>query len=159
MSQNLVSLTFTDEQLTAVDAALAAVESNFATLISLLPAQRRTLYKMGDKSEAFCRQTLTVLAQNPQVVPPSLGLADAQADVVALDQLRPRLHRLKRLVERAEDSETALGSDIMNVSLEGYGLLKVSGKNQGLDGLRKELSVRFAKTAHAAASPAATATA
>lgn len=148
MSQNLISLAFTDQQLTAVDDALATIESNFADLMALLPAQRRGLNKMGDKSEAFCRQALTVLGQNPQVVPPSLGLADAQADVVALDQLRPRLHRLKRLLERAEDSEMALGSDIMNVALEGYGLLKVSGKNQGLDGLRKELSVRFAKTAH-----------
>jgi hypothetical protein len=34
----------------------------------------------------------------------------------------------------------------MDVALEGYGLLKVSGKNQGLDGLRKELGSRWAKT-------------
>jgi hypothetical protein len=34
----------------------------------------------------------------------------------------------------------------MDVALEGYGLLKVSGKNQGLDSLRKELSSRWVKT-------------
>jgi hypothetical protein len=43
----------------------------------------------------------------------------------------------------------ALGSDIMSTALEGYSLLKVSGKNQGLDGLRKELSARFVKSARA----------
>lgn len=32
------------------------------------------------------------------------------------------------------------------LSLEGYALLKVAGKNQGLEGLRKELSARFAKS-------------
>lgn len=53
MSQNLISLNFTDEQLTAVDAALAAIESNFATLMSLQPAQRRGLYKMGEKGVRF----------------------------------------------------------------------------------------------------------
>jgi hypothetical protein len=33
----------------------------------------------------------------------------------------------------------------MDVALEGYGLLKVSGKNQGLDSLRKELSTRWSR--------------
>ena len=33
----------------------------------------------------------------------------------------------------------------MAFALEGYGLLKVSGKNQGLDGLRKEMSARLTK--------------
>jgi hypothetical protein len=34
----------------------------------------------------------------------------------------------------------------MSVALQGYALLKVSGKNQGLEGLRKELGARFAKS-------------
>ena len=97
-----------------------------------------------------------MLAQNPQIVPPSLGLVEAQADLGALDRLRPVLDRLRpvldrlqRLAERGSDTEMALGSDVMDVALEGYGLLKVSGKNQGLDGLRKELSSRWAKTRRA----------
>ena len=101
---------------------------------------------MGPKSEAFCRQTLTVLAQNPQVIPPSIDLAEAQADLTALERLRPRLARLQRLNERAEDTDDALGSDVMAFALEGYALLKVAGRNQGLEGLRKELSARFAKS-------------
>ena len=87
-------------------------------------------------------------------MPPSVKLADALEDLVALDRLRPRLQRLQKLVERAEDSETALGSDVMALSLEGYSLLKHVGKNQGLEALRKELSGRFNKTRAAAAEPA-----
>ncbi|WP_158883744.1 hypothetical protein [Rhodanobacter sp. L36] len=153
MSQNLVSLTLTPEQLTAIDAALTVLESNLAGLIALQPSQRRELFKMGEKSEQFARQTLNVLANNPQIVPASLGLADAQADMAALDALRPRLQRMKQLVERGEDTEMALGSDIMNTSLEGYGQLKLSGKNQGLDGMRQELSSRFAKTRQPVVAP------
>jgi hypothetical protein len=33
----------------------------------------------------------------------------------------------------------------MTTALQGYALLRVSGKNQGLEGLRKELGARFAK--------------
>jgi hypothetical protein len=147
MSQNLISLTLTDNQLAIVDQCLTDIETQLMELIAMNTAQRRGLMRMGDKSETFCRQTVNVLAQNPQIVPPSIKLAEAQADLAALDRLRPRLQRLTRLAERASDTEIALGSDVMNVALQGYALLKVAGKNQGLEGLRKELGTRFAKSA------------
>ena len=145
MSQNIVSLVLTDEQINAAMDALTALEGALAGLISLDAEERRRLTKMGQKSEVFCRQAISVLAQNPQIVPRSLQLADAQADLLALDRLRPVLDRLQKLAERGSDTEIALGSDVMDVALEGYGLLKVSGKNQGLDSLRKELSSRWAR--------------
>ena len=145
MSQNLISLTLTDNQLAIVDQCLTDIETQLMDLIAMNTAQRRSLMRMGDKSETFCRQTVNVLAQNPQIVPPSIKLADAQADLAALDRLRPRLQRLTRLAERASDTEIALGSDVMNVALQGYALLKVAGRNQGLEGLRRELGSRFAK--------------
>ena len=153
MAQNLVDLDYTADALAVIDAALTALEAGFAGLLALTPDQRQMLVKMGDKSEAFCRQALTILSQNPQVVPPSLSLPGAQADLAALDQLRPRLQRLQRLTERASDSELALGSDVMNVALQGYALLKVVGKNQGLEALRKELGARFVKAARQADAP------
>ena len=155
--QNLVSLNLSAQDLADVDGAIATLRRVFTSMIALRPGERRELYKMGDKSEMFCRQTLNVLAANPQIVPPNLGLAEAQADIAALDALRPRLLQLQQLVERAEDTETALGSDIIAVALEGYGLLKVSGKGEALKSARKELSARFAKSARAA-EPAAVAT-
>lgn len=154
MSQNLINLTLSDTQLSAVDQALSDLETQLAGLIALTTDQRRGLARMGDKSEAFCRQAMSVLSQNPQVVPPSLQLAEAQADLVALDQLRPRLQRLQRLTERAADTELALGSDVMSVALQGYALLKVVGKNQGLESLRKELGSRFVKGPRQQAAPA-----
>ena len=39
----------------------------------------------------------------------------------------------------------------MSFALEGYALLKVSGRNQGLEGLRKALSTRFARPSKKAA--------
>lgn len=155
MTQNLMSLALSADDLDAIDAALSALEARLTGLVALQPDDRRGLTKMGDKSEAFCRQTLTVLAQNPQVIPPSFDLVEARADLAAVDVLRPRLARLRRLTERAEDSEMALGSDVMIASLEGYALLKVSGRNQGLEGLRQSLSARFGKTARRAGPPAA----
>ncbi|HWU77663.1 MAG TPA: hypothetical protein VN043_14255 [Rhodanobacter sp.] len=155
MSQNLISLVLTDAQLSAIDGALATLEENLVGLLALTPEQRRSLAKMGDKSEVFCRQTLKLLTQNPQVVPPSLNVAEAQADLTAFDQLGTFLMRLQRLSERAQDSSTALGSDLMQFALEGYALLRVTGKNQGLEELRRDLSTRFSRgTARTPSEPA-----
>ena len=152
-SQNLVSLTLSDAQLSVIDQSLTDLETQLSGLIAMNAAQRKSLARMGDKSESFCRQTLNVLAQNPQVVPPSVALQEGLADLEALDRLRPRLQRMLRLTERAADTETALGSDVMNVALQGYALLKVAGKNQGLEGLRRELGSRFAKSARQVETP------
>lgn len=145
--QNIISVQLSDQDLAEVDQALATLQRVFAALVVLQPQQRRELTKMGDKSEAFCRQTLALLAANPQIVPSSLRLAEAQADLQALDRLRPRLLQLSQLVERADDSLLALGSDVMTAALEGYGLLKLSGKSEALKGARRELSSRFSRRA------------
>ena len=147
--QNLISLQIPAADLADLDTALDTLRRVFAPFVSLQAAQRRELTKMGDKSEAFCRQTLSVLTANPQMVPANLGLREALADLAALDLLRPRLLQLRQLLERADDTELALGSDVMHVALEGYALLKVSGKGEGLKSARRELSARFAKTARA----------
>src|SRR5690606_2748964 len=99
VTQNLTDLVLSEAQLASVDNALFDLETQLAGLVAMTSTQRRKLTRMGDKSEAFCRQALSVLGQNPQVVPPSLNLAGAQSDLATLDQLRPRLQRLQRLAE------------------------------------------------------------
>lgn len=153
MTQNVVSLTITPEQLAAVDAAIEQLEANLTGLIALTPQERRTLRRMGQVSEPFCRQTLIVMQQNPQVIPASVDLAGGVQDLATLDALSPRLDRLQRLAERGSDTETALGSDLVSLAHEGYALLRIAGKSQGLDGLRKELSARFRRKRAAGAEP------
>ena len=145
MTQNLISLNLTDADLTAIDEGLAVLEQKLAPLTGLSPDVRRGLVKMGDKSEAFCRETLMVLAQNTHLLPPSFDLAEAQNDLAHLDKLRPRAARLRRLLEKADNGETALGSDVMSAALQGYAMLKVSGKGAGLDALRQGMSARFTR--------------
>lgn len=69
----------------------------------------------------------------------------SQRDIATLDALRPRLVRLGKLHQRGVDTEMAVGSDLMTNALEGYAVLKVAGKGQGLDEARKALAARFAR--------------
>ena len=155
MKQNLVSLEFSAAQLEAVDAALAALEKNLAELVTLTAEQRRKALKMGDGSEVFCRQTELVLRQNAGMVPADFELAEFQQDIATLDALRPRLQRLRTLTDRADDTELALGSDILSASLDGYALTKVFGKGTSLDTLKEAMKTRLSRKPRKPASPEA----
>lgn len=93
------------------------------------------------------------MSENPELIPSGVDLAEALRDMAQLDALRPRLTRLRKLTGRADDSEMALGSDMMATSLEGYALLKVLGKGSDLDALRRDMASRFSRKAPAAKSP------
>jgi hypothetical protein len=153
MTQNLVDLDFTADTLAAIDAALAALEAGFAGLLALTPDQRQRFTKMGDKSEAFCRQAGHVFGDNPGVLPGNFDLAGYQRDLATLDALRPRLLRMGKLHQRGVDTEMAIGSDLMTNALEGYAVFKVAGKGQGLDEARKALAARFARGSRTPAQP------
>ena len=155
MSQNLISVSLTDADYAEIDGALTVLENQFGKLINLSINERRGLSKMGDKSEAFCRQALRVLDQNRHVLPPTLDLAEAQRDLSHFDQLRERAVRLQGLQGKMDDTLTALGSDVMSASLEGYALLRVVGEGSGLEALRQGMSARFSRRASGAREGAA----
>ena len=103
------------------------------------------LNKMGDRTEAACRHALIVLAQNRQLLPPGFDLPEVERDLATLDQLRPVFARLRQLAARGEDTEMALGSDILSASLEGYALAKAIGKGAALDALRESMGHRYSR--------------
>ncbi|CAJ0822647.1 hypothetical protein [Ralstonia flaminis] len=147
MPQNLISFAPSTADLAAIDGALKTLEDKFVSLIDLSTEQRGALVKMGDKSEAFCRKAVEVLAANPNVLPPNFNVAEMRRDLAGFDTLRPRMVRFEKLYEKMRDSQLALGSDVMSAALEGYALLKVAGKGEALDTARKALSVRFSSRA------------
>ena len=142
-TENLVSLKLNDTQIANIDAALTALETELSGLIALNATVKRRMRKMGKKSESFSRQTLQVVSQKPEMIPANVPVHDALEDLRQLDQLRPRLARLSLLCQRGEDTDAALGNDIMHVALQAYGLIKLTGAKQGMAPLRRELSGTF----------------
>ncbi len=153
MSQNMVSLEISEEQASSATAGIAQVGQALPGLMSLEPDERKGLLYMGPKSEVFCQQVIRILGQNTQIVPPSMDLVGAQADLAALDRLRPIQDQLRQLLSHVDDTVTALGSDLMDFSLEGYGQLKLSGAAQGREDRRGEVGGRFPRRRSKDAAP------
>ena len=109
MSQNLISFQLSATDVTAIDGALKTLEEKLVGLIALSTQQRSKLVKMGKKSEAFCREAVELLSNNPAVLPANFSLQEMRRDLTGFDTLRPRVARLDKLLERM-NSPTALVS-------------------------------------------------
>ena len=136
------TLQLTQAQLAVIDAALEALESTLAALVSLTPSEREDMTEMGENTEQFCRATLMRLMANPQLDVDLLDMAQANEDLRTLDRLRPRLQRLQRLGERAGDTRLMLGNYVILASLLGYGMLQSADRHHGLERLRDRLRAR-----------------
>lgn len=154
MTQNRIAMTFQPDRLERIDGSITALEADLDLLIALTPEERLELVKMGDKSRAFCEKALEVAEQRADLMPRDFDIDAFRQDHLALAALRPRIARMNYLMQRLEDTERALGSDTMAAALEVYGVLKVAGKDKGVDDAREALAARFIRRRTAApASP------
>jgi hypothetical protein len=140
-----IAVRFTEEDLTAIDAALTQLEQRCAKLIALDAKARQRMFKMGNKTEKFCREALAVLDKNRQLAPPAMDLNRALSALRTIDELRPRTKQVLALAERLRDTELALGSEVATTARQGYNALGEYGDSHGLEGMRQSLSVRFKK--------------
>jgi hypothetical protein len=141
-NENLISLNISDADLTEIDAALATLEAKLLPhLVSLTVDQRSSLFKMGMR-EPMVRDAVTAAAQNTNVVPTNVGTAEAQADLASLDKYRPYFARVSKLAEAADDTEMAIGVDLINFALRVYAVLKITAPDS-LKGLLESMSGFF----------------
>jgi hypothetical protein len=146
MGQNLVSVHLDASQWARVDVLLEELERVFEpAVVGLAPEHRQRLMKMGDASEPFCRKAFTAMRDHPAIVSPAVDLDKLARDFASHDALAERRMRFDRLLAKLDDTDVALGSDIMVASLKGYALLKLIGDGLGLDGLRRDLGRRFGR--------------
>ena len=142
MPQNLVSLDISADDLAAMDQAIATLETLTNPFITLSADDKSGLVKMGDKSVAFCQQTVQVLDQNKDILPPTFDFEEMGDDLAAYAALQSRVLRIREVLAKMDDTQTALGSDVMVAASEGYALMKLFGKAEGLSELKQAMRVR-----------------
>ena len=142
MPQNLISLDITPDAIAKVDEAIQILEAFTAPFITLTNQQKQELFKMGDKSILFCQQTAMVLEQNQDVLPPTFNYEEMKTDLADHAAIAPRVLRIREVLAKMEDTQIALGSDVMVASSEGYALMKLFGKAEGLTELQDAMRLR-----------------
>lgn len=143
MAKKLVHVHFDAAQWAAVDTAIDAVESAWDPMLVALDADVRSAPKMGDRTEGFCRGAHRAMQQNPGKLPRELDIDEMGRCLASHDELAQRRIRIARLFAKLDDTDTALGIDVMSAALHGYAALKLHQEADGLDGLRRDLGRHF----------------
>jgi catalase (peroxidase I) len=153
MPENRVSASLSQTNQKAVLDAIQTIREKLPFLIDLTPDERRSLPKLGDKSQAFVTQALTVATQNSDILPRSFDVAEFRQDVDLWAALQPLTAALTQLQELVEDTYLEVGSEAYMAALAVYSYAKASGKGAALDGLLEGMAQRFARKTSKPAKP------
>ncbi|MEP0929277.1 hypothetical protein NC974_19455 [Leptolyngbya sp. SLC-A1] len=127
-----------------IKGAIAVIQNNLPFLINLTPDERRKRIKMGDKSLAFVRNSVTATQNNPDIVPGKFDIAELNRDYQLTVALSEVLGLLEQLTETVDDTLLAVGSESMTGSLLVYDYVKTAARHSpGLKSVADQLGERF----------------
>lgn len=129
------------DTLARFDQALATIQEVLAPFSPMTADDPgRPLYEMQTVHEAFCRQTLLVLDENRDALPPVYGLETVEWGLRTFDALRLRILRLGELATEGQATVAVLADGLVDAAIKGYVLLKIVGEPESvrrLQGLRE----------------------
>ena len=117
---NRIDTAFTDAQQVAASKALDDLAAALPFLHDLSPEDRKTLYKLGDKSRTLVDQALIVAQQHTDALPRSFDVEQYERDVALYRALEPLYMRLMNLFERVEDTRMLVGAEAMEAARAVY---------------------------------------
>jgi hypothetical protein len=126
---NLISITFTDDELSRIDFAISEIESIATSkAVNLTPKQRQSYGRVAYEMEIWVEKVLTYMQQDPKLVPPYINVDEHTSDMAAHRALNPRIERLLSILQSLEDTNRLLGADLYNNSMAYYRSLREAAK-------------------------------
>lgn len=139
-----INVTLSDADLKAIRAAVIIIQQKLPFLITLSTAERRRLFKMGDKRLAFVQISLATAQSNRNILPASFDLDGFSNDYQLATSLMEIDMLLNQLSEQVDDTLLAVGSEAMSNSLTVYDYVKTAAKKTpGLKGIAEQLGSLF----------------
>lgn len=124
---NLISVTFTEAELKAVDDALVALETVLKDKAVNLTSEQRVQYgKVKYDMEVWVGKASGYIYNNAPLVPAYVNVDELRLDMAAHTALNPRIDRLTSILKNMEDTNAVLGADIYNSCMSFYRAIKVA---------------------------------
>ncbi len=129
--ENLISVTFTEAELTQLDTAINAIAQVLqGKTINLTPEQRQQYGSIAEQNKLFVNKAKEYMEQYPQHIPSFLSKEEFDKDYNARRQIEERLNRLANLTEQFSDTKILLDHDNWFNALSFYRNIKyLSGEN------------------------------
>ncbi len=127
-------------QLTAVNNSLAGI-----LIFNLTGQDRKELYKLGDKSQAFVEKSLEYASTNPTLVPTYLDLPEGRKDLKLFQDLSTILKQVSTLQRAVEDTMMVAGSEAYDAALVFYASVRGASRVNvpGSEAIFEDLQKRY----------------
>ncbi len=145
-TNNLISIGFTQEEVTGIRTAITAIEEIIADkVINLTPEQRQLYGKLGDKTDNWIKKVGEYMKQKPELIPFYLNKEEFDKDVKAREDIIPLLRRITSVFESLEDTSKLLSTDIYNAAIAYYRNIKLISQQNvpGTSSIYQDLSGQF----------------
>lgn len=118
---NLISLSFTTEELTKLDQALQTIDTVLSgKTINLTPEERQQYGRIAEQNKLFVNKAKIYMEQYAQYVPNFLDKAEFDKDYIAREQIEQRLQQLDSLTEQLSDTKVLLDHDNYHNAISFY---------------------------------------
>lgn len=142
MTQNRVSGSLPDDVKEQILSHLDQARALMPFLIDLSPEERRSLLRLGDRSETFVRRAQFMAERHPGILSRQFDVDEMHGDIELYFALREVQQAVVHFTELLDDTAAAVGSEAFNAALDVYGFAKLA-RAEGVDELRELMSRRF----------------
>ncbi|WP_137905233.1 hypothetical protein [Chryseobacterium sp. 2VB] len=146
---NLISLSFTTEELTKLDQALQTIDTVLSgKTINLTPEERQQYGSIAEQNKLFVNKAKIYMEQYPQYVPNFLDKVEFDKDYLGREQVEQRLQIMSSLTEQLSDTKVLLDHDNYHNAITFYRNMKfLSGENvPGTNTIYEDLKQFFVTT-------------
>jgi hypothetical protein len=129
-TENKIRIEFTEEQKTAINAALKSLKDTLGpVLTSLTPDEKKSMLILGDKSLSFVNKNLMFSKQNPEFMPSYLDQNEWSIDLLAWSDLALIGSQIKELNSLINDTIALCGNEAYRQALTYYNNVKQAAKD------------------------------
>ena len=130
---------FDDSEWKAIDDALALLEEKFAMLDDIEGEADEGDFPFDAAAEAYTRRAIGELRKEwvHFVDDPWTDLDEIRGHLLSIDQLRPRLRRLRELYRRGQSNVNAIGGEAYDGCMMGQLTLERSGRGGALKRIKE----------------------
>jgi hypothetical protein len=126
---------------------LGQLEQQLPFLLGLGRVERRRFAKVGPATRPFITDALHTAEANPGLVPRSVDLATMRSRADTLANLAEVKRALTQMLEKVDDTEVVLASEVYAVARTVYSVMKTPATLPGLKENRNKLARRFSRKA------------
>jgi hypothetical protein len=147
MAYQNISYELSEATFNEIKAAIATINAKLPFLIALDAKEISGLIKLGPKSADFVADASSAATNFPEILPPSFDKAEFAKDTTLFKFLSEIKINLDSLVEKVNNTYTAVGSEAMKASLEVYAYVQAAqDRTPGLKSVAEKLKDRFRKS-------------